>query len=193
MLSSDPKLPWRSPRWDSIELEGRARPGAQRPWCALSLPPLRRGVAGVAVIPPPAGVRMAWESASCRAEEKPRPRREILLAKRGRRGGGEIPGRHRRGSRERMAERREKHPGHRGQGRNGRADGAGERGRSDPGSHGRRRLQGTPCRDSGPRGGCRASPEAGPGRTAAAQVAEPGGGASSPSPRPAAMEGGGGA
>lgn len=35
--------------------------------------------------------------------------------------------------------------------------------------------------------------EAGPGRTAAAQVAEPGGGASSPSPRPAAMEGGGGA
>lgn len=60
-------------------------------------------------IPPPIGVRKAWESASSRGEEaKPRPR-EIFLAKKAR-GRGRSWAQNRKGTRERMAERREKPP-----------------------------------------------------------------------------------
>lgn len=169
--------------------------------CAVP-PALTTGtVAGWRLLPLPLG--LGWRGKAL----APEPRR--LDPDRGRsfwrggRGGGETPGRNRRGSRERMAERREKRPDARSQ-RTGadrarrRCGGARKGGRRREGqtlgSQGKGSAAGTPCPPvpaSGPGGGCRASPEAGPGRAAAAaQVAKPGGGgASSPSPRPAAVEG----
>lgn len=140
---------------------------------------------------------MAWESDGSRGEEeKPGPR-EIFLARK-ERGRGRSWVRNRRGTRERLAERREKPPdsGRRGQGRNGRVDSAGERGRAAPaggGSDPESRAAGIP--GQGIAGAVRPGalgPDVGSGphleqgraaAAAAAQVAEPGGGgASSPSP-----------
>lgn len=92
---------------------------------------------GWRLFPLPLEVRMAWESSGSRGEEaKSRPR-EIFLARKAR-GRGRSWVQNRRGTRERLAERREKPPdsGRRGQGRNERVDSAGERGRAAPAAGG---------------------------------------------------------
>ena len=155
---------------------------------------------GWRLFPLPLEVRMAWESDGSRGEEaKPGPR-EIFLASK-ERGRGRSWVQNRRGTRERLAERREKPPdsGRRGQGRNGRVDSAGERGRAAPaggGSDPESRAAGIPGQGTagaarlgtlGPDVGAGPHLEQGRATAAAAQVAEPGGGgASSPSPGPAA-------
>lgn len=120
-------------------------------------------LAGVAVTPPPSGVRMAWESSGSRGGEAGAAEARGRVLGRGWRTGESS-------LRTAAAEVGD------GQGDSGRRRRAAARGRSDPGF-------GDARPNSGLEGN--AGPHLKQGR-AAAQVAEPGGGASSPSPRPAA-------
>lgn len=169
-----------------------------RPPCPRLLPARPGEGLGWRLCPPPPGVR--WRGKALVPEKRRRNPDRGRAFWRGRRGGGEIRGRNRRGCRERMAERREKPPDPGAEDRGGtgeeavrgREQGQRAQGRSEPGSQGRTWLRRRSAQDPGPGGGRRASPEARPGRAAAAaavQVAEPGGGASSSSPRPATVDG----
>lgn len=110
---------------------------------------------GGGYLPPPPG--LGWRGKALVPEKRRRNPDRGRAFWRGRRGGGEIQGRNRRGSRERMAERREKppDPGRRGQGRNGRGGRAGERARAAGAGKvrawipGEEAAAGTPC--PGPR------------------------------------------